>query len=229
MVDRQAEMRAAAKAAVGYVLSGMRVGLGSGATAGHAIRLLGERVRIEGLKITGVPTSTASRDLAIAEGIPLSDDTAGFELDLAIDGADQLTRGGEMIKGGGGALLRERIVAAAAKQFFVIADSTKLVEQLGTFPLPVEVVPFGWKNVFRRLQNLGCEPTLRLQKNGEPIQTDEGNLILDCRFANDVMPPLAQLDRDLRAIAGVAEHGLFLGMARRLFIARGEKVEEIVL
>lgn len=224
MADRDGEKQAAARAAVRHVRDGMRVGLGSGSTAAWVIRLLGERIRDEHLRIEGVATSSASRELALASGVPLLADEAGFELDLAIDGADEATRAGELIKGAGGALLRERIVAAAAREVVIAVDSRKLVERLGAAPVPVEVHAFGWRNAARRLQELGCAPVLR-QIAAAPFRTDEGNLILDCRFTN--MPRVDALARTIRDIAGVVDHGFFLGSIDRLVIARGAAIEEI--
>ena len=227
MTNTDSEKQLAAKRAVQYVESGMRVGLGSGSTSAWAVRFLGERVQREGLQIVGVPTSSATRQIAIEVGIPLLEDLADFQLDLAIDGADQTTRRGEIIKGGGGALLQERIVAAAAKRFIVIADSSKLVDRLGGFPVPVEVFQLGWKNVQRKLRSLAVEPALRVNKLGQPFVTDEGNYILDCPFAGETLLGAEQLARQIREIPGVADHGIFLNMAQLLVIARGDKVEEI--
>jgi ribose 5-phosphate isomerase A len=218
------EKQLAARHAVRLVQDGMRIGLGSGSTAAFAIEYLGERVRNEGLKIVGVPTSPASRTLAEKFGVPLAEDNEGFELDLTIDGADEFTRAGDLIKGGGGALFHERIVAAAAKRFIVIADSSKVVEELGAFPLPVEVVRFGWRNVMKRLEALGCKATRR-EKQGQPFNTEEGNYIIDCAFAP--LKSTSELDRSIHAIPGVVDHGLFLGMAHLILIGRGDAVEEI--
>jgi ribose 5-phosphate isomerase A len=229
MTPQDAEKRLAASRAVELVQSGMRVGLGSGSTSAHMVRLLGQRIQQEGLKILAVPTSRATRDLALEVGIPLQDDLSGFELDLAIDGVDQVTRAGWIIKGGGGAMLQERIVAAAARRFIVMADSSKLVERLGGFPLPVEVVPLGWKNVERKVAALGGNPRLRTDPQGRPRITDQGNYILDCDFSSQSLTAPHPLARTLRDLPGVADHGLFLGMAERLIIARGDQCEEIVL
>lgn len=226
MVDRESEKERAARRAVQYVKDGMRVGLGSGTTAAYAIRLLGERVRTEGLRIVGIATSAASQALAEAAKIPIAANLESFALDLAIDGADEATRTGDLIKGGGGALLHERIVDAAASKFIVIGDSSKLTDHLGAFPLPVEVYRFGWRNASDRLTALGCVPTLR-EQGGKPWITEEGNLILDCKFPPEPMRSPHALDRSLRAIPGVADHGLFLGMAHLIIIARGETIEEI--
>lgn len=227
MAGLEEEKELAARAAVALIEDGMRVGLGSGSTSAYAVRLLGERIAQERLKIVGVPTSAETRKLALEVGIPLEDDLDGFELDLAIDGADQATREGHLIKGGGGAMLRERIVAAAAECFIVIADSSKLVTRLEGFPLPVEVVCFGWRNTMARLAALGCDARLRV-KNGEVFRTDEGNFVVDCPFSAEALREAEELDVEIRSIPGVVEHGLFLGMAERMFVARGGGVEEIL-
>jgi ribose 5-phosphate isomerase A len=229
MNPREQEKANAARAAVACVQSGMLVGLGSGSTAAYAVRLLGERVRIENLRITGVPTSPATRALAVSCGIPLLADLDGFRLDMAIDGADEVTRTGAAIKGGGGALFHERIVAAAAAEFILICDSSKIVDQLGAFPLPVEVSPFGWRNAQNRLRDLGCNPTLRHDERGQPLRTEEHHLILDCDFSPHGIADPHELDSSLRAIPGVIDTGLFLGLAHRIFVGRADRVEEIVL
>ena len=226
MVNRETEKQIVARRAVAYVEDGMRVGLGSGTTAAYAIRFLGQRVRSEGLKIIGVPTSTGSRELAASCCIPLADDLAGFALDLAIDGADQATRAGELIKGAGGALLHERVVAGAARRFIVIGDSSKLAAHLGYVPLPVEVCPFGWRNALARLEFHGCKASVR-HNAGSPFVTEEGNYLLDCQFPPEAFLRPAWLDQTIRTIPGVADHGLFLGMTDLLLIARGDEVEEI--
>lgn len=226
---QDAEKLVAARHAVALVRDGMHVGLGSGSTSAWAVRVLGERIAREGLKIVGVPTSSATRDIALEVGVPLADDLSDFELDLAIDGADQTTRTGDIIKGGGGALLQERIVAAAAKQFIIIADSSKLVERIGSFPVPVEVFQLGWKNVARRLRKLGVEPKLRLQKSGQALVTDEGNYILDCPFSEAALLSATELAQTINNFPGVADHGIFVNMAHLLVIARGEQLEEIPL
>lgn len=226
--DRESEKQLAARHAVRLVQDGMRVGLGSGTTAAYAIRFLGERIRDEGLRVVGIPTSAASRDLAESVGVPLATELDGFQLDIAIDGADQATRAGHLIKGGGGALLHERIVDAAASRFVVIGDSSKVVKALGGFPLPVEVFRFGWRNTVGPLTALGGTPTLR-QRDGQPFVTEEGNLVIDCVFSSTALESAHRLSRDIRFIPGVADHGLFLDLAHTIIIARGDVVEEIVL
>ncbi len=195
----------------------MTVGLGTGSTAEHAIRLLGMRVR-EGLAVNGVPTSGASAALACAEGIPLVDLNEVERVHLAIDGADEVDRRKRCIKGGGGALLREKIVASAADRMVVIVDSGKMVEDLGAFPLPVEVVPFAREQVRRQMRALGASVDLRANAQG-PFVTDEGNLILDCRFGtiSDAPALAARLD----AIPGIVEHGLFIDLADDVIIGSG--------
>lgn len=226
--DREVEKQLAAGHAVRLVQNGMRVGLGSGTTAAYAIQFLGERIRNEGLKVLGVPTSAASRALAEGVGVPVATELDGFRLDIAIDGADQATRGGSLIKGGGGALLHERIVDAAASRFVVVGDSSKLVNALGGFPLPVEVFTFGWRNTVSALAALGGTPTLR-ERDGKPFVTEEGNLVVDCDFSPTALESAHHLSRDIRSIPGVADHGLFLGLANTIIIARGNEVEEIDL
>jgi ribose 5-phosphate isomerase A len=224
MADLDREKALAAARAVDHVKDGMRVGLGTGSTAAHAVRMLGERVR-GGLRIVGVPTSDRTRDQARSEGIPLSDFTESVSIDVTIDGADEADRSLRMIKGGGGALLREKIVASATRKNVIIADSTKLVATLGTFPLPVEVVKFASPVVAARLRALGAEPTLRKGKDGAPFRTDEDNHILDAAFGEIRDPD--RLARELDATPGVVCHGLFLGLAHVLIVARGDNVETI--
>jgi len=224
MPDIEREKAVAAAHAVALVTDGMRVGLGTGSTAAIAVKLLGERVR-GGLRITGVPTSERTRELATQLGIPLTDFAATQELDIAIDGADEADRSLRLIKGGGGALLREKIVASTAKRFVVIADSSKLVERLGKFPLPVEVVKFAAPLVMSKLRKLGAEPRVRTGPTGAPFVTDEQNHIVDAKFG--VIGDPEAVARALADTPGVVDHGLFLGMAQTLVIGRGERVEVI--
>jgi ribose 5-phosphate isomerase A len=224
MADLDREKTVAAAAAVALVQDGMRVGLGTGSTAAIAVKLLGERVR-GGLRITGIPTSERTRELATQLGIPLTDFTKTQELDIAIDGADEADRRLRLIKGGGGALLREKIVASTAKRFVVIADSSKLVERLGKFPLPVEVVKFAAPLVAKKLAALGGAPTLRTLPTGAPFVTDEGNHILDARFGAIADPE--SVARALADTPGVVDHGLFLGMTHTLVVGRGDRAEVI--
>ena len=195
----------------------MTVGLGTGSTAAHVIRMLGRRVR-EGLAVRGVPTSEASAMLARAVGIPLADLNEVERVHLAIDGADEVDRQRRCIKGGGGALLREKIVASASDRLVIVVDSGKTVERLGAFPLPVEVVPFACGQVQRRMRALGASVELRAGAEG-PFPTDEGNRILDCCFGDiaDASALAAQLD----AVPGIVEHGLFIDMADDVIVGSG--------
>jgi ribose 5-phosphate isomerase A len=224
-VNVDAQKDAAAARAVAEIRSGMTVGLGTGSTAAFAVKRLGARVR-EGLRIRGVPTSEGTRALAAAEGIPIVSLDDVDMIDVAIDGTDEADGNLDLIKGGGGALLREKVVAGLAKRFIVIADQNKLVPTLGAFPLPVEIVPFARAVVARSAATLGCEPSLRLGRDGRPFVTDNGNHILDCRFGRitDAAAIAARLD----ATPGVAEHGLFLGMAEILVLGQADgSVREI--
>jgi len=203
----------------------MAVGLGTGTTAYWAVARLGERVR-EGLRVRCVPTSRRTEEQARALGIPLVSLGEVTELDIALDGADEIGPGLALIKGGGGALLREKLVASAARRFVVIADASKRVELLGRFPLPVEVVPFGWELTARRVGRVvSVEPALRRDANGQPYVTDNGNFILDCR-CGEIRDP-ARTERELKSLTGVVECGLFVGMADLAVVATEEEVEII--
>jgi ribose 5-phosphate isomerase A len=222
--------RAAAERAAALVTDGMRLGLGTGSTAALFIAALAERVR-GGLSVVGVPTSEATRAQAEREGIPLTtlDDTP--ELDLTIDGADELDGGLRLIKGGGGALLREKIVAAASRRMVVIADGSKRVERLGRFPLPIEVIPFGLgatrRAIAAALERSGVQGELRLRSaaNGEPVATDGGHFILDAHLGRIDAPEA--LAAALATIPGVVEHGLFLGLATGAVLATDAGLVEI--
>ncbi|MDT5270686.1 MAG: ribose 5-phosphate isomerase [Acidobacteriota bacterium] len=208
-----------------FVEDGMRVGLGTGTTAYWLVERLGERVR-EGLRVRCVPTSRRTEEQARGLGIPLVTLGEVGELDIAIDGADEIGPGLALIKGGGGALLREKLVASAARRFVVIADKSKRVEVLGRFPLPVEVVQFGWEVTARRVALVaGVEPLLRRDTNGEPFITDNGNFILDCRCG--AIPDPMQMERELKSLAGVVESGLFVGMADTAVLADEEGVQVV--
>lgn len=217
MSDPNAAKRAAAVAAANLVTSGMTVGFGSGSTFLFVLERLAERMRTEGLEVRGVPTSSGTEAAARKHGIPLTSLDDVDVLDLAIDGADEIDRAKHMIKGGGAALLREKIVAAAAREMIVIVDEAKIVNVLGErFLLPVEVLPFGWKQTLRKVAATGCAPELRRTKDGAVLVTDNGNHILDCRYAGIVDP--AGLHTALAEIPGVVESGLFVGMAGRVFV-----------
>ncbi len=220
-----AKQRAGFKAAE-FVEDGMRVGLGTGSTAFWVVERLGERVRDEALRVRCVPTSRRTEEQALALGIPLVTLGEAGELDLAIDGADEIGPDLALIKGGGGALLREKLVASAARRFVVVADASKKVEVLGRFPLPVEVVPFAWELTAHRVAALTrAEPLLRRTEGGEVYLTDNGNYVLDCRCGE--IPDPARTERELKALTGVVESGLFVGMAHLAVVATDGGVEII--
>jgi ribose 5-phosphate isomerase A len=223
---QQAAKRVAAQRAAGLIEDGMMVGLGSGTTATLFIKLLGERVA-KGLKIQGIASSIASEDLARSLGIPIVDFEACPTLDLTVDGADEVAPGLALIKGGGGALLREKIVASASRRFLIVADRSKLVPRLGHFPLPVEVIPMATPLVRRQLEALGLKPAVRHHPDGSLYITDEGNLLLDCASGPELIEDPARLAASIRAMVGVVEHGLFLGMANVALIADSNGVEEL--
>lgn len=209
--------RAAGRAAADLVQDGMRLGLGSGSTFLFALERLGERIRNERLAIVGVPTSNGTADAARRAGVPLATLDEVEQLDLAIDGADEIDPRKNMIKGGGAALVREKIVAAAAREMVVVVDDSKCVDVLGKrFLLPVEVMQFGWKQAARAVAATGCTPALRRTRDGLPLVTDNGNYILDCRY--DGIADAAGLHARLNALPGVVDNGLFVGMAGRVFV-----------
>ena len=207
----ESHKRSAAERAVELVRPGMIVGVGTGSTARYFIDGLGRKVA-DGLKVLAVATSDESGRLAKAAGIAIADRIAG-ELDLAVDGADEIDPAINCIKGRGGALLREKIVAHASRRFVLVADESKLVGRLGRGPVPVEILPFLWEATSRSIESLGGRPELRLAA-GEPYRTDNGNLVLDTSFG--IVD--AGLGLALRGIPGVIEHGLFFGLARAAII-----------
>ena len=210
--------QAAGEYAARLVEPGWTVGLGTGSTAAFLVRALGRRVREEGLVFRGIPTSTATRELALSEGLTLVSLDEVATVDLTIDGADEIDPALALIKGGGGALLWEKIVAAASRELVVIADAAKLVRVLGHFPLPIEVVPTGWTHVRERVRALGAEVMLRKRADESPFVTDGGHYIIDAWFKRIEAPAVlaAELDR----IVGVVEHGLFVGLAQRALIGQ---------
>lgn len=216
MPDLDALKRAAALAAVDYVKEGMVVGLGTGSTSKHLVMALGAQVK-RGLTVRGVCTSQETAALAAQYGIVLLDHEAGWTIDVAIDGADQVDPSFNLIKGGGGALLKEKIVAASAKQFVVMIDHTKRVPVLGgAFPLPVEVVPFGWGSTAREIKALTKSPLVLREHNGEPFRTESGHLIVDVHIARIDQPQV--LETALNHIPGVVETGLFVGRTDVLIV-----------
>ena len=221
-MNAEAQKRAAAARAVDFVRSGMRLGLGTGSTAQHFVELLAERVRT-GLDVIAVPSSEATRAQAERLGIALTTLEQTPELDLTVDGADEIAPDLNLIKGGGGALLREKIVASASAQMIVIADASKWVPVLGRFPLPIEIVPFGAAATRRAVEaaaiEIGCPgpALLRKGKDGHAFVTDGGHWLLDAQLQR-IADPKALAAR-LSAVPGVMEHGLFIGIARTAILA----------
>jgi ribose 5-phosphate isomerase A len=218
--------QAAAESAVAQVMDGMIVGLGTGSTAVFALSALGKRVK-QGLRIAGIPTSEKAAEQARSFGIPLSTLAEHSEIDLTIDGADEVELGTlNLLKGHGGALLREKIVASASARLIVIVDETKPVGRLGVnCAVPAEVVPFGWQATARKLTQLGANPSLRRIAGGEPFITDGGHYILDCAFGE--IPSPADLDRQLDSVVGLVEHGLFIGMTSQVIVGGSQGVNTL--
>ncbi len=221
-MDLEDLKRQAAARALDDVRGGMKLGLGTGSTARHFVDLLGERVRA-GLNVVGVPTSEATRVQAESCGIALTTLDETPQLDLTVDGADEIDPALNLVKGGGGALLREKIVAAASGRMTVIADTTKWVDTLGRFPLPIEVMPFGLgatrTAIVRTLESLGCPAELVLRKGGDGLAfvTDGSHWIVDAKCQR--IPDAGRLAAALNAIPGVVEHGLFIGLATKVILA----------
>lgn len=211
---------AAARRAVGYVQNGMVLGLGSGSTAAWAIQAIGERLQKEKLRVRGVPTSLRSRKLAEALHIPLIDLYETDEIDLTIDGADEVDPALHLIKGGGGALVREKIVACASRQLIIICDESKLKPVLGAFPLPVAIIPFGWETTRQRLEALHPEAAITLRQaagaSGAPYKTDDGLYILDMHLGQIADVP--DMERRIKQTVGVVEAGLFVGLAGKVIV-----------
>lgn len=211
--------KAAGERAAEYVAHDMVVGLGTGSTAYFAIVRLAERIREEGLRIRCIATSERSATLARELGVSLTSFAEVLHVDITIDGADEVDPAFNLIKGGGGALLREKFVASASETELIIVDEGKLKRRLGAFPLPVEVVPFGWQLTRQRLQGLGCDASLRSSDSG-PFVTDNGNYILDCSFGAIDDPPA--LEREIVGTCGVVECGIFTALASRIIIGKSD-------
>jgi len=226
--DPQAALKQeAAESAVRYIQSGMTVGLGTGSTAIFAIRRIGALLKSGDLKdIAGFATSLASWDAAVNLGIPMLTDDLPRNIDVTIDGADEVDPQLNLIKGGGGALLREKLVAQASAREIIVVDESKLSPRLGTqHVLPIEVMHFGWRSQARFLESLGGKYVVRQTRNGEEYRTDQGNLILDCNFGP--IADAAKLARQLEARAGIIEHGLFIDLTSTLIVASGGGVREL--
>ncbi len=218
---REELKRKAGEKAVEYIKDGMVVGLGTGSTVKYTILKLGELVK-DGLNIIGIPTSIATEKLAKERGIKLGSIDDYQVIDLTIDGADEVDKNLNLIKGGGGALLREKIIAHASKYEIIVVDESKVKDILGDFPLPIEIVKFGYKRTMNVLSTLGCKPQLRV-RNGKAYITDNGNYIVDCKF--DKIENPAELERKIDEIPGVVEIGLFINMAKEVIIGKKEGIE----
>ena len=217
-MNQNAAKKAAGEAAAAMAEDGQRVGLGTGSTTAYTIAALGRRVREEGLQIVGTPTSFAAERLARQHGIPLATLDELDALDIAFDGADEVSPSLDVIKGRGAAHTREKVVASLATRFVVLVDPSKLVEQLGTrMPVPIEVLPMATRPVMRALERLGARPVLRMgQRKDGPVVSDQGFWILDAHF-DGIKDPVA-LDRALLALPGILDHGLFIGLATDILI-----------
>ncbi|HZC80739.1 MAG TPA: ribose-5-phosphate isomerase RpiA [Nitrospiraceae bacterium] len=221
--DLDSLKKAAALTAVEFIREGMTVGLGTGSTAKHVVIALGEKIRA-GMRLRGVPTSHETAALAKQQGIPLIDQDNAWIIDVAIDGADQVDPSFNLIKGGGGALLKEKIVAASAKQFIVLVDYTKRVPVLGgSFPLPIEVVPFGWGSTAREIETLTKSRVVLRERNGTPFKTEAGNLIVDVHIDRIDQP--RDLEIALNNIPGIVETGLFVNRTDVLIVGTSQGVQ----
>ncbi|MCA9814550.1 MAG: ribose-5-phosphate isomerase RpiA [Cyanobacteria bacterium HKST-UBA01] len=218
------EKFSAAKRAVDFIENEMIIGLGSGSTVKHALSILAEKVK-SGLKIKGIPTSMETASMSLELGIPLTTLEDNTQCDLTIDGADEFDRDLNLIKGGGGALLREKIVASASSELIIIVDSSKQVDCLGRFPLPIEVIKFALPVVMNKLHQMNASPNLRKLSSGTPYITDENNYIIDCNFG--ALENTLQIQNELEEIPGIVEHGLFLNYADKVIVGIGNSTKVI--
>ena len=229
----RAKLAAGRKAIDAYLRDGMRIGLGSGTTSHWFVRALGERMKDQPLDIAGVPTSTATAAIAREVGVPLLDLNDVERLDITIDGADEIDRAGRMIKGGGACLLWEKMVARASRRMAAVVDDKKLVDTLGRFPLPIEVIRFGWKATARELRELlaefghGDAPIVLRGGEASPVVTDSGHHILDCHLGRIGEPD--RLAPRFNDIPGVVEHGLFVGIAHEMIIGHPDGTAEVII
>ncbi|SFB32937.1 ribose-5-phosphate isomerase [Lentibacillus halodurans] len=222
MNDQENAKKYAGEASVNFIENGMKIGLGSGSTVYWMIRKLGEYVQ-KGLDITGIPSSHQTEAWAKQFSIPLTDFTQTQKLDIAIDGADEVDRQWNLIKGGGGALVREKVIAAAADRFIVIVDESKMVTNLGTFPLPVEILPFGWEVTSSRIASLSGKPVIRTNPDHDIVVSDNGNFIVDCDFGAIYDPKT--LNHQLKQLTGVVDTGLFIQMADDVIVGYPDRTE----
>ena len=229
----RAKLAAGHKAIEAYLKDGMRIGLGSGTTSHWFVRALGARIKAEGLDIAGVPTSAATRAIALEVGVPLLDLNDVDRLDIAIDGADEIDRAGRMIKGGGACLLWEKMVSRASNRMAAVVDDGKVVDTLGRFPLPIEVIRYGWKSTRRELARLlagfglGDAPIELRGGEASPVVTDSGHYILDCHLGRIDDPD--RIAPCFNEIPGVVENGLFVGIAREMVVGHADGSSEVIV
>ncbi len=213
-------------AACNFIKDGMKIGLGTGSTVRYTVIEIGRRISEDGLNVVGVPTSEATRELALEVGIPLVTLSESGGLDLVIDGADEFDDDFSLIKGGGGALTREKIVAQSSKSMIVVADDRKQVETLGNFDLPVEVLPFEWERTRDRISSI-CPGEVTLRGGSEPFVTDNDGYILDCSFGPSISDPKS-LEMKILSIAGVVEVGLFVDICDAVILASNGGVSTLI-
>lgn len=221
MSPEQLSKKMAGEKAVEFIKKDMLIGLGTGSTVHWTIQKLGKLVK-EGLNVQAIPTSKATEKFARDAGIPLTTFDQVKELDLTIDGADEISAKLDLIKGGGGALLREKLVAISSRKRIIVADSSKLVTHLGKFALPIEIVPFSWERTLERVLSLGCQIELR-KSEAVPFITDNGNYILDCKFA-EITDPMS-LHQQLKLLPGVIETGLFVQLAHLIVVGYPDRID----